>query len=258
MSLDLLGRHVRERAQDASLVGQRQALRRLPGGVVVLRVSELGETEVQELGPASRQHHVAGFQVAVNDVLLVERVERLRDLCGDDQRLIEGNRATFETLGKRLALEKLHDEKGHAVVLSNVVKRADVRVTDSREGLRLTLEAFELRGACTVWRQQDLDGDGAIQPRVARAVHLAHAAGAQRRHDFIWADLRASRQRHEQSFESSRVYFFSTCLSIHSMIRSASCRLLRSCISMWLLPLMPIFGRYIITASPPASLICWT
>ena len=43
--------------------------------------------------------------------------------------------------------------------------------------------------------------------------------------------------------------------SIHCRIRSASCRLLRSCISMWLLPLMPIFGRCITSTSPPAAFI---
>src|SRR5207253_673140 len=52
--------------------------------------------------------------------------------------------------------------------------------------------------------------------------------------------------------------FFSTCLSIHASKRSARSRLFRSCISMWLLPLIPSFGRYIISASPPASFICWT
>ncbi len=46
----------------------------------------------------------------------------------------------------------------------------------------------------------------------------------------------------------------STCLSIHAMTRSASWSLFLSCMSMWLLPLMPIAGRCIISASPPAFL----
>ena len=71
---------------------------------------------------------------------------------GDDEGLIERDRTALETLGERLALEELHDEKGHTIVLSDIVKRADVRVTDASERLRFTLEAFELLRAGAVWR----------------------------------------------------------------------------------------------------------
>ena len=70
-----------------------------------------------------------------------------------------------------------------------------MRVTDASERLRFTLEAFELRGTGTVRRKQDLDRHRAIKARVARTIHLAHASDAQRRHDFIWADLRTSCER---------------------------------------------------------------
>ena len=39
--------------------------------------------------------------------------------------------------------------------------------------------------------RQDLDRDLAPEPRVARAVHLAHAAGAERRDDLVGAEARA-------------------------------------------------------------------
>ena len=45
-------------------------------------------------------------------------------------------------------------------------------------------------------RGQDLDGDAAIQPRVARAIDLAHAAGADRLTDLIRTEAGAKRQRH--------------------------------------------------------------
>jgi len=38
--------------------------------------------------------------------------------------------------------------------------------------------------------------DRSFQPRVARAIHLAHAAGAERRLDFIRAEFRARGQSH--------------------------------------------------------------
>ena len=64
---------------------------------------------------------------------LCECVQRVRDLNGDDEGLIKGNSATLQALGERLTFEELHDEKGHTVVLPDIMKRADMRVTDTSE-----------------------------------------------------------------------------------------------------------------------------
>ena len=44
-------------------------------------------------------------------------------------------------------------------------------------------------GSAREVRRQDLDGDVAPELAVARAIDLAHAAGAERRHDRVWAEL---------------------------------------------------------------------
>ena len=44
-----------------------------------------------------------------------------------------------------------------------------------------------------------LDGDGAVEARVARAVHLAHAAGADRRLHLVRTQAIPARQRHQRS-----------------------------------------------------------
>ena len=50
-------------------------------------------------------------------------------------------------------------------------------------------------------RTDYLDGDRAIQSRVARLVHVAHAAGTDERHDFVWAEAGSSAQdAHLQHF----------------------------------------------------------
>ncbi len=78
--LDLLGRHVRHRADDHPEVRDR----RLRGGKTVL--AELGaadasEPEVEHLHAAlARHHHVARLQVAVRDVLLVRGRQRVGEL----------------------------------------------------------------------------------------------------------------------------------------------------------------------------------
>jgi hypothetical protein len=40
-------------------------------------------------------------------------------------------------------------------------------------------------------RGQNLDGDGAVEGRVLSAVNLAHAAGSERRDDFVGAEFGA-------------------------------------------------------------------
>ena len=89
---------------------------------------------------------------------------------------------------QRLAVEQLHDEERRAVVLADVVESTDVRVGQLGDGPRFTVEPFaELRtgGECG---RQDLDGDGAIEPRVTGFEHLAHATGADRREDLVGAE----------------------------------------------------------------------
>ena len=54
-----------------------------------------------------------------------------------------------------------------------------------RGGARLLLESMEAIGIGRDGRGQDLDGHVTPEPCVARAVHLAHAAGAEGRHDLV-------------------------------------------------------------------------
>jgi len=53
----------------------------------------------------SADFDVGRFQIAVNDPLLVGRLERLGDLFRDGQRLIERDRAAFDALRQILTLD---------------------------------------------------------------------------------------------------------------------------------------------------------
>ncbi len=71
--LRLLRRHVGDRPDDASVLGDRLRLaqRAVAHDAVV---AQLGEAEVEHLEPAvGREHHVLGLQVAVQDALAVRR-----------------------------------------------------------------------------------------------------------------------------------------------------------------------------------------
>lgn len=64
------------------------------------------------------------------------------------------------------------------------------------EELRFALEAREAIGITGKRFRQDLQGDIALQLRIAGAVHLAHAAGAERAGNLEWAESGAARERH--------------------------------------------------------------
>jgi hypothetical protein len=157
-----------------------------------------GEAEVEELGAGTRQHHVAGLQVAVHDPGAVRGVERLSDLRAEAQDLRQRQRSLREALRERLALDQLEHHVVQLVALdaraADVVDRTDVRVVQRRDALRLALEAGAELGVRRELRRQQLDGDLAVELRVARAVDLAHAAGAERSGHLVAAEARGHRE----------------------------------------------------------------
>ena len=132
----------------------------------------------------------------MRDALAVRLVEPIRDLDGDLERLIERQRAPLQPLGQRVPLQVLHDQEVDPVLLTDVVERANVRVVQAGDGLRLALEPLLEIGVRGDMLGEDFDGDRAVQAGVARFVHFAHPARAEWREDLIGAELRPGVKRH--------------------------------------------------------------
>ena len=75
-----------------------------------------------------------------------------------------------------------------AVALFDPVDRADVRMVERREHPRFALEAGQPVGIRGEGTRQNLERDVAPELRVARAIHLAHAARPEQCLDLIDAD----------------------------------------------------------------------
>jgi hypothetical protein len=67
----------------------------------------------------------------------------------------------------------------------------DVGMIEGRECSCFALEAREPFGVAREGRRQNLQRNVTVQPRVAGAIHLAHAASADFGGDFIWTVARA-------------------------------------------------------------------
>src|SRR6266545_2930051 len=87
-----------------------------------------------------------------------------------------------------LAFQKLHGEKRLAFVLSDLINRADIRMVESRGGLRLALKPLQRLTILGKGFGQELNGDEAMQPQVLGLVDHTHAPGTQSFQDAVVGD----------------------------------------------------------------------
>jgi hypothetical protein len=178
----LLRAHVGSRAENdagASSDGrERRRLHRIGG---TRGVEGSRQSEIQHLHPAVwRQLDVGRLQIAVHDALLVRRLHPLGYLAGEGDRFVHRYGAAADPLGQRRSLDELQHQRPDAVRLDDAVDRRDVRVVQRGERPRLPLEAGEPFTVGGKGTGQDLEGDVTPERLVMGAVHLSHAAPAER------------------------------------------------------------------------------
>ncbi len=134
----------------------------------------------------------------MGDAVAMRRGEGVADLDCVLKPLIKRRCASLQTVGERLPFEELHHQEIGAILVADVVQRADVRMIQRRDSACFAIEPFtELRIAGEL-RRQDFDGDVASQPRIARAIDFAHPARSKRGHDLVRAEPSSSRKRHAE------------------------------------------------------------
>ena len=206
LALDLLRRHVLKRAEDRALaVSGAACVGSVVGAPAPRRPPRrrFREAEVEQLRAGLRQHDVAGLQIAMDDAVPVRLVERVGDLDRDSAAPRSSGSAPFVSRSASVSPSRYSMTRNvDAVLFADVVQRADVRMVELRDRPRLALEALA-NCASAANAGQDLDRDGAIEPRVARLVDLAHAAGAERRQDLVGAETGAGIERQRESRERS-------------------------------------------------------
>ena len=143
-------------------------------------------------------------------------VQRVRDLDSKSKHLLQRQRSAGEALRQRLPLEVLHHQVLDAVLIADVVERADVRMRQLRDRLCLPLKALPDLGGRGQVRGQDLDRDRSIEPRVPRLPHLPHAAGSKRGENLVGTEAR-SRANHQSPITNHQ----SQILWVSYLFRSA-------------------------------------
>ena len=159
-------------------------MRRARGRGRIVVAHRLGQAEVEHFHfLVWRDLDVGGFEIAMDDAFVVRGFERVSNLMGDAQDVIDRHRPALQALGERLPLDEFHDQEVLLRDHFHAEERGDVRVVECGERFGFALEA---RDALWIEREglrKNLDGDFASELGVAGAVHLAHAAGAERPDD---------------------------------------------------------------------------
>ena len=94
------------------------------------------------------------------------------------------------------ALEVLEHQEIEASFVTDVVQRANVRMVERRDRARLAIEPIAQLRIGGELRGQHFDRDGAIEPRIARAIHLAHPTAAKQRQDLVSTEASAGSEGH--------------------------------------------------------------
>ena len=168
-ALHLFRGHVLHRADDRALCGAGpggggQHRQRLSGRTHRL----LREAEIEQLRACRGEHHVSRLQVAMDDTLSMCDLKGIRHLDAETEDLVKRQRAPLQTGRQRLALEQFEHQILGVVLAADVVQPADVRVIERGDRFGFLCKPGAEPGVTGQLRRENLDGDAAVQARVAR------------------------------------------------------------------------------------------
>src|ERR1700674_473947 len=112
-------------------------------------------------------------------------VERVGNLDGVLQDLLQRQRTFQQTLRERLAFEIFHYQIIDTVLLADVEESADVGMIQAGNGASFALESLAQLGTIRKMRRQNLNCNDSVEPRVPGAVYLAHSSRTDSGEDFI-------------------------------------------------------------------------
>ena len=180
----LLRRHIDRRPRNHPHLGEGFLQRRVGRRAHAAFFRELRQSEVENFYlPVRHKKNVCRLDVAMHNPLGMRRRQRVGDLHGNLEQFIHFHRLpdgmVTDPLFQALALKLLHHDERMAVVVVNVVNRADVRMVELRRGPSLARKAVERAFVLDQVIGNKLQRDMAPQAHVFRLVDHSHPAAAQ-------------------------------------------------------------------------------
>ena len=212
---ELFGGHVADRPHDHAGIGAGNRFH-TRGRLVWNDLTRQAEVEDLHL-PVLQQEDVLRLQVPMDQASGVRGRQATGNLDRNLDRLARGNRTGVQAIAQRFALEELRDGEELSVVDAGIEDRQDVGVRERRDRLRLALEAGAPILIGRDAQRQHFDGDVSRKPRIAGAVHFAHATRAEGGRDGVRTEAGAGAQRH-----GLRGPLFSLLAGLHPRSRGSS------------------------------------
>ena len=178
-AFELLGRHVREAAENGAGTGQRVA------AAGALRSGDAEIREVAEVAVGGVEQNVGRFDVAVDEPVRVGLVEGACELLDDGDGPIGGERPGGDEIGEVPAVDVAHVDVQLTVDLAVAVDRDDVRAAQSRHVEGFATEPLLELGLVGEVADQPLERDGAAVLVVVGPVDLTHPAASEQLHQSI-------------------------------------------------------------------------
>ncbi len=169
--LELLGRHVAQRAHHLVLGGQR----RIADGA-----DEFGQAEVGDFHSAALvEQNVFRLDVAMHDPFVMGELQGVANLRHDGQRILRRHFAGSNRLPQIHAVNEFHDDIKQPVALAEVVDADDIRMIQPGQRAGLAREPFGEGRIAAHFGRQDFHGHQSIEARLPRFVNRAHASLAE-------------------------------------------------------------------------------
>src|SRR5690554_2473162 len=169
VSSHLLRRHVRARTARQTRLGNA----RLP--------RQKSETEIDDFDDtAGRDDDIRGFEIAMDDALLVGFRQAGCNLRAHPHDLIERQRPVVQAIAQRRTVVARHrDERTAILRLIDFIYRADVGVIERRRRSSFTLEPLDGIRIAEELPRKKLERDGPIEARILYAIDYSHSPAAE-------------------------------------------------------------------------------
>ncbi len=190
LAQDLLGRHVGDGSQGGAGTGEMLWRGKRGAGVRHSRCRgggiQLSQPEIENLGMAALGHkNVCWLDIAMDDAFGVRRVESVGNFDGNLKNAFQLYRTALDGVFEGHAIEEFHGDECFALLLTDVVDGADIRVIQCGGGLRFALETRQSLGILGNFVRQKFQSDEAMEARVFRFVDDSHSAAAQFFHNAV-------------------------------------------------------------------------
>src|SRR5262249_7605078 len=139
---------------------------------------------------------VGGLQIAMSNAPPVGGAHSVHERDRERKQLIQRQTAMRDDGGKGLALDKFHRQKRHVIEAIDRVHSDDVWVVQRGCSERLLFESTKAIPIAREHVADNLQGHVAPELNISRAIHVAHPAAAEERHDVVRPESRAGSQRH--------------------------------------------------------------